>query len=245
MQIEKHNQDQALMMEKVVIEGDLSKLTPQERMFYYNQVCKSLNLNPLTQPFAYIRLNGKLTLYAKKDATDQLRNLNKISIIKLETSVIDGVYVVTAHARSKDGQEDVSTGAVSIQGLKGDALANAMLKAETKSKRRVTLSLCGLGLTDESEIDSIPNSKIENIDQQTGELIEDNVKTGEILQRALTHIESIETEDALKNAFLSYAKELKSDKKSMEQLIFAKDLRKSELQIKSDLEENNAGDMYV
>ena len=35
-------------------------------------------------------------------------------------------------------------------------LANAFLKSETKAKRRVTLSICGLGLLDESEVDSIP-----------------------------------------------------------------------------------------
>jgi hypothetical protein len=33
-----------------------------------------------------------------------------------------------------------------------------MLKAVTKAKRRVTLSLCGLGMTDESEVDSIPGA---------------------------------------------------------------------------------------
>ena len=31
------------------------------------------------------------------------------------------------------------------------------MKAETKSKRRVTLSICGLGFLDESEIDTIPD----------------------------------------------------------------------------------------
>jgi hypothetical protein len=41
--------------------------------------------------------------------------------------------------------------AVAIGALKGDALANAPMKAETKSKRRVTLSLAGLGWLDETE----------------------------------------------------------------------------------------------
>jgi hypothetical protein len=50
---------------------------------------------------------------------------------------------------------DSSIGAVSVDGLKGDDLANAMMKAETKSKRRVTLSICGLGMLDETEIETI------------------------------------------------------------------------------------------
>jgi type I restriction enzyme S subunit len=37
-------------------------LTEQQRMTYYTEVCRSLGLNPLTRPFEYITLNGKLTL---------------------------------------------------------------------------------------------------------------------------------------------------------------------------------------
>ena len=33
---------------------------------------------------------------------------------------------------------------------------NAKLKAITKAKRRVTLSICGLGFLDETEIETIP-----------------------------------------------------------------------------------------
>jgi hypothetical protein len=36
-------------------------------------------------------------------------------------------------------------------------LGNAMLKATTKAKRRVTLSMCGLGMLDEDEVASIPD----------------------------------------------------------------------------------------
>lgn len=36
--------------------------------------------------------------------------------------------------------------------MRGEALANAMMKAETKAKRRATLDLLGLGMLDESEI---------------------------------------------------------------------------------------------
>jgi len=121
-----------------------------------------VGLNPLTKPFDYIVLNGKLTLYAKKDATDQLRDLKSISITELERAMIPGadVLTVTAHGRTKDGRTDASIGAVSIKGLAGEALANAMMKAETKAKRRLTLSLAGLGWLDESEVGSIPGAQL-------------------------------------------------------------------------------------
>jgi hypothetical protein len=132
-------------IEQVLIGGDLSKLSEVERLTYYKNVCDSVGLNPLTKPFDYITLNGRLTLYARKDATDQLRQLHKISIKITAREKIDEVYVVTADASNKDGRTDSSTGAVNVAGLKGDNLANAMMKAETKSKRRVTLFYLRLG----------------------------------------------------------------------------------------------------
>ena len=59
-------------LEKVVILGDLAALTPAERIGYYARVTQSLGLNPLTRPFEYITLNGRLVLYARKDASDAL-----------------------------------------------------------------------------------------------------------------------------------------------------------------------------
>jgi hypothetical protein len=153
-----------------VVGGDLSKLTPIERVSYYKQVCQSLGLNPLTKPFDYITLNGRLTLYARKDSTDQLRKIHGVSITKLERERIDDVYTVTAYAVDREGRQDSSIGAVNIAGIKGDALANALMKAETKAKRRVTLSLCGLGILDETEIETITDARRVSV-AETGEIV--------------------------------------------------------------------------
>jgi hypothetical protein len=59
-----------------------------------------------------------------------------------------------------NGRCDESTGAVSVSGLKGEALANAYMKAETKAKRRVTLSILGLNMLDESEVESMQSVTI-------------------------------------------------------------------------------------
>ncbi len=158
------------IIEQVVMQGDLSKLNPQQRVTYYRKVCESSGLNPFTNPFAYILLNGKLTLYAKKDCTEQLRKIHGVSIESLDDRVVDDLYIVKARARDKTGRTDESTGAVVIGTLKGEAKANAIMKAETKAKRRVTLSICGMGWTDESEIDSIPNAKPVDVDFSTGEI---------------------------------------------------------------------------
>jgi len=138
---------------QVLLSGDLEKLTDPQRMAYCTRVCESLGLNPLTQPFAFIRLNGKLVMYAKKDATEQLRKLHTISIDITAREVIEGVFMVTAQASMPSGRRDESIGAVPIENVKGEARANAVMKAETKAKRRVTLSICGLGMLDETEVE--------------------------------------------------------------------------------------------
>lgn len=146
-------------LERVIAGGDLAALTPEQRTSYYHAVCESLGLNPLTRPFEYIRLQGKLTLYARRDATDQLRKAQGISVEIKGRAKVDDLYVVTASARDREGRADESIGAVSVIGLSGEALANALMKAETKAKRRVTLSICGLGWVDETEVESIPNAQ--------------------------------------------------------------------------------------
>ena len=142
-----------------LIEGDLAKLSPRDRVLYYNAVCHSLGLNSLTKPFDLIRLNGRLVLYARKDATDQLRKIYQVSLDEPKTSLHDDTFVTTITARTPDGRVDTDMGAVSLKGLTGDALSNAMMKCLTKAKRRVTLSICGLGMLDASEVESIPEAR--------------------------------------------------------------------------------------
>lgn len=179
----------ANVIEQVIAKGDLAKLSPEERVTYYVRTCESLGLNPMTKPLAYLELDGKLVLYATRDATDQLRKINGVSVQITNRERMDDVYIVTARATTPDGRTDESTGAVSLVKadgewqsnertgkrffksngrmipLTGDAFANALMKAETKAKRRVALSICGLGILDETETDSIPNAQPIAVDQ--------------------------------------------------------------------------------
>lgn len=157
-------------MESVVIGGDLSKLTPEQRVQYYQSVCKSIGLNPLTRPFDYITLNNRLTLYARKDAADQLRDINGISIGKPDIIFQDEWIIVTVEASNKDGRRDSDVGVVSKKDMQGN-YGNALMKAVTKAKRRVTLSICGLGWLDETEVETIPDAKPVVV-SETGEVVD-------------------------------------------------------------------------
>lgn len=176
------------IMESVIVKGDLAKLTPNERVRYYTEVCRSLGLNALTQPFSYITLNGKLTLYATRACADQLRKINGVSLEIVSRDVVDDILTVHVRAKLPDGRADEDLGAVAFPStLKGEARANAELKAVTKAKRRATLSVCGLGWLDETEVDDIPGAKrparpAPNVmlplhDGTTGEIIDDDSAT--------------------------------------------------------------------
>jgi hypothetical protein len=54
--------------------------------------------------------------------------------------------------------------------MRGDK-ANAIMKAVTKAKRRVTLSICGLGFLDETEVETIPEAKPVPVEETLGELL--------------------------------------------------------------------------
>ena len=142
----------------LILKGDLKALSPEQKVQYYNSVCDRVGLDPVARPFAYMTLSGREVLYCDKGGAEQLRKLHKVSLKITDRQKIEDVYVVTCEATMPDGRCDASTGAVAIAGLKGDAMANALMKTETKAKRRATLSILGLGMLDESELETIPQS---------------------------------------------------------------------------------------
>jgi hypothetical protein len=140
----------------LVMRGDLSGLGPEDRARYYVAVCEGLGLNPHSQPFAFLRLNGKEVLYATRGCTDQLARIHRVT-----RTIVDGPKLVdlggtklilcVAQASHPNGRVETSTATVPFVDP-----VNVLMKAETKAKRRVTLSLLGLGMLDEMELETIP-----------------------------------------------------------------------------------------
>lgn len=144
------------VIESIVMRGDVSALGPTERANYYKQMCGHLGLNPHAQPFAFLRLNGKEILYATRGATDQLA-----AIHRLNREIVDGPKVIdlagtklvyaVCRATHPNGRVETATATVPLTDP-----VNVLMKAETKAKRRATLSILGLGLLDEMELETIP-----------------------------------------------------------------------------------------
>lgn len=149
----------AQLLESVLVNGELQNLSVKERLQYLANLCQGLGLNPLTRPFEYVKFQGKMVLYARKDCTEQLRKLHNVTISKITVQHLQDAVCVTAVATLPNGRTDSDVGVVDLTNLRGSDLANAIMKAHTKAKRRVTLSICGLGVLDESELETISDAR--------------------------------------------------------------------------------------
>jgi hypothetical protein len=149
------------LVESLVLRGDISALTPADKAAYYMRTCESLGLNPHSQPLTFLKLNGKEILYASRGATDQLAAMHRLNRKMVDgPKVIDlgGTKVVFAvcEATHPNGRTETA-----IATLPFTDPVNVYMKAETKAKRRATLSILGLGMLDESELAGIPASAME------------------------------------------------------------------------------------
>lgn len=177
------------IVEKLVLKGDLSGLNQVELIQYYHHFCQRLGLDYTTKPFDVMELDGKKVMYAGRGCVQQLSKLHNVShkiSSREKLGTPEGeVYVVTAVASCSERQTE-SVGAVplfdvervwddskhrmvpksprSYKNLVGEAYCNALMKAETKAKRRATLDLLGLGMLDETEISSIQGAKTVEVD---------------------------------------------------------------------------------
>jgi hypothetical protein len=152
--------DPVSVIEKLIVNGDLSSLSSEQRITYYRLKCEQIGLDPALQPFAYMQLQGKLTLYATKACTQQLCAKHRISTSVLSREEIGDVLEVTARATLPDGMFADDCGCVSLANKRGDDMANARMKAVTKAKRRAVLALCGLGDLDETEVETIKGARV-------------------------------------------------------------------------------------
>jgi hypothetical protein len=147
------------IQESIVLRGDLSGLNEQQKKNYYLFRCRQVGLDPAAKPFDLLKLNGKEILYANAGATQQLCSIHKLSTQITHRERIDDIYIVSVRVTGADGRVSENQGAVAIGAARGDALANGILKSTTKAIRRAVLAHCGLGMMDETEVETIPGAQ--------------------------------------------------------------------------------------
>jgi|SRR5215475_2005651 len=156
--------DEWEILKKIIAKGDLADLSPEQQLIYYVGICKRHKLDPLSKPFDFLEWvdrkgRRKVVLYANKECGAQLRLDRDVSIYRIDEIEENDFYKVTAYARTPDGREDLDKGVVYVGGLSGEYYASAIKSAVTQAKRRVTLSICGLGMLDETEVDDVPGAR--------------------------------------------------------------------------------------
>jgi hypothetical protein len=174
-------------LENILIKGDLAGFNEKQRLTYVKALCKATGVSILFQPFDYITYQGKMVIYAKRACTEQLRAIHSIHIRIVSRENKDGLISVVAQGeitRGKmKGRIDESIGCVNSKGLSGKELANAPMIAETKAKRRMTLSICGLGFLDELEIQELVKAEnrlvTEMAVEETAQIISETTKRPE------------------------------------------------------------------
>lgn len=135
----------------LVLKGDTSKLTVEQKTQYYNAVCQTVGLNPATRPFEFLSFQGKEVLYPNKQCAEQLRSLRRISLNGPKITFQDTLIMVEVTATDRHGRSDTDYGIVDTAGRdKALSRADQIAKAITKAKRRVTFSICGLGFFNEA-----------------------------------------------------------------------------------------------
>ncbi len=142
---------------------DLDQLTEAQKQTYAASAAEHFGLDPALNPFDFIWMiqeSGyrKLCLYARRGTTDILRDKNKISIISLTQHDGPGYVSFTAVGEIPSGRREIAVGSHSIEGLRGEALAAAIMTAQTRALRRLTLQFVGVGILDVSEV----NAPVEN-----------------------------------------------------------------------------------
>jgi hypothetical protein len=148
----------AEIVSSLVTTGDLSRLTAMQKVQLYNYRCAQVGLDPAAKPFDLLKLNGKEILYANAGCTQQLAQLHKLSVEIISRDKVEDLFIVHARVKDAEGRSTDNTGAVAIGNLKGEALANAIMKATTKAIRRTVLAHVGLGMMDETEVETIPGA---------------------------------------------------------------------------------------
>jgi len=125
----------------VMLEGDWSRLSKEERSLYIRLQCKRAGLRADLNPIMFIPAGGKLIPYLKKGAAEQLRAMHGLTAEVTEKQIEGGFAHVSVRISGPDGRFEDDIGSCPVG-------PDAFKKALTQAKRRATLAYCGMGAMD-------------------------------------------------------------------------------------------------
>lgn len=143
--------------------GNVAQMSEVEKDYVLARLCEKYGLDPILRPFDLISFQGGQKFYMTASATNQLANAKGLSRQVLNLTIDDTRMIArcTVEVKDPNGRSEVANGFIAVSKfqqppkgdtsgipkkvpLDGDDLANALLKLETKTKRRATLSFFGV-----------------------------------------------------------------------------------------------------
>ena len=167
--------------------GSIQHLANNEKRELLAKICNSLGLNQYIMPFRiYRNMEGHEFIYATKECCAELRHLHNINVLTESHSIIDGMVIASVSGNNKYGRVDHEIGAIDINSLQGQDRANAVMWAMTKAKRRLTLSLAGLGVLADVETRDMKEVIEYNVLEETPKAL--NIGTADSVTKTLSSL---------------------------------------------------------
>jgi hypothetical protein len=138
---------------------NLNTATNEQLDEYRSKTASILKIDPFMLDYIWMSdpetgLKNRV-LYAKRGAAEVLRQNLNINVESLVPSVAqDGLLSFMATGKDKTGRQEIAVGSAYLDGLKGDKKAHAVMTAQTRAIRRLTLQFVGGGILDETEVQS-------------------------------------------------------------------------------------------
>lgn len=177
-------QDDLIAIDYAIMRKDYSKLSLDQKHWIVHKRCLALGVNIIHSPFVWGDMKGKVALIPTKNLFEQLRANRGINIEILDSKLVleKGIYFVKVRATEiSSGRFDEDIGVTGVGILEGEALGNAMMTAITKSKNRVTGSICGVGGVDETEVESV--NRLAEVQREQPRVIDPSRPTLEIVEK--------------------------------------------------------------
>ena len=150
-----------------LIRGDVSSVPREALLRYIFTFCERVGISPLAVPFSLMKTQRGMQLVANRNFYDAVASKYAVSRECVGEGFFEGtdLYFTRYRASTPDGRVTEDMALVDTTGLNGNDLANAIMKAHTKGRNRVTRAHLGFPFPDETEAETVPGASVVSIEE--------------------------------------------------------------------------------
>jgi hypothetical protein len=130
------------MMQRLAI-GKGNYRTEKEQFEVVELLIQQLSVRRESSPFRFLQdRNGSIQPYLTASGAADIMAQSGATVTDIQISMLEGCAIARCTISMKDGRIGCGMGAVYVAGLKGEQMANGLMKASTKATRRTILQHC-------------------------------------------------------------------------------------------------------